>query len=205
MSINGDGIVNPYGKVFNQQYPGPWIQACWGDTIEVTVTNHLQYNGTTIHWHGLRQLGVPEMDGVNAVSQCPIAPKDNYTYSFTATQYGTSWYHSHYSLQYADGLLGPITIFGPSSYDYDEAIDPILIADWGHRSAFQDWPKQLTGNPSYPKMNSVLLNGLGACPSCFHDELLNAKGNFAGQFPREIYNMVVEKVRSLGSWGALPR
>ena len=137
-------------------------RSCWGDTIIVNVTNYLEFNGTTVHWHGVRQLGTPEMDGVNAVSQCPIAPNDSFVYNFTATQYGTSWYHSHYSLQYADGLLGPITIYGPSSSSFDEGKNPILISDWGHRSAFQDWTKQLTGYPSYPKMNSVLLNGLGA-------------------------------------------
>ena len=29
---------------------------------------------------------------------------DTYTYKFKAWQYGTSWYHSHYALQYGDGL-----------------------------------------------------------------------------------------------------
>jgi hypothetical protein len=94
-----DGCENTEGKVFNASYPGPWIEACWGDDIEVTVRNHLPCNGTTIHWHGLRQLNNVENDGVNAVTQCPIAPGDSYTYKFQARQYGTSWYHSHYSLQ----------------------------------------------------------------------------------------------------------
>jgi FtsP/CotA-like multicopper oxidase with cupredoxin domain len=48
------------------------------------------------------------MDGVNGVTQCPIAPKDNMTYVFKTTQYGSSWYHSHYSVQYSDGLQGPL-------------------------------------------------------------------------------------------------
>jgi FtsP/CotA-like multicopper oxidase with cupredoxin domain len=162
MSINGDGVINPDGKVFNQSYPGPWIQACWGDTINVTVVNDLEkWNGTTVHWHGIRQLGTPEMDGVNGVTQCPIAPGENFTYSFKAIQYGTSWYHSHYSLQLADGLVGPLTIYGPSSTDYDDAHDPILITDWNHRSAFKDWQRMMVPDPDFPKMNSVLLNGVG--------------------------------------------
>lgn len=70
-----------------------------------------------------------EMDGVNGITQCPIAPGDSFTYKFLAMQYGTTWYHSHYSLQYGDGLLGPLTIFGPSSANYDEAKDPILMTD----------------------------------------------------------------------------
>uniref|UniRef100_A0A0C4DHY1 Lcc2 n=1 Tax=Fusarium oxysporum (strain Fo5176) TaxID=660025 RepID=A0A0C4DHY1_FUSOF len=179
-SINGDGVDNPFGKVFNGKYPGPWIQACWGDLIKVTVHNHLKYNGTTIHWHGLRQLETFEMDGVNGVTQCPIAPGDSYTYTFRAVQYGTSWYHSHYSLQYADGLAGPITIYGPSSAPFDEGRNPILITDWSHRSAFQSWQRELVPNPTRPMMNGVLINGVG---------------NFAGSFPRERFNMTVTKGR----------
>jgi FtsP/CotA-like multicopper oxidase with cupredoxin domain len=49
-----------------------------------------------------------EMDGVPGVTQCPIAPKDNFNYTFLAMQYGSSWYHSHYSVQYADGTVGPM-------------------------------------------------------------------------------------------------
>lgn len=48
------------------------------------------------------------MDGVNGVTQCPIAPGDKFNYTFRALQYGSSWYHSHYSVQYADGTAGPL-------------------------------------------------------------------------------------------------
>lgn len=103
-----DGCKNSETKLFNATYPGPWIEACWGDDIEVTVRNHLPCNGTSIHWHGLRQFNSNEYDGVNAVTQCPIAPGDSYTYKFHARQYGTTWYHSHYSLQvsYTEWLIG---------------------------------------------------------------------------------------------------
>lgn len=48
------------------------------------------------------------MDGVNGITQCPIAPGSSFTYEWMAMQYGSSWYHSHYSEQYADGTVGPI-------------------------------------------------------------------------------------------------
>jgi hypothetical protein len=54
------------------------------------VTNHLEVNGTGIHWHGLRQLGSNEMDGVNGLTECPIAPGQTKLYRFKATQYGTT-------------------------------------------------------------------------------------------------------------------
>lgn len=200
MEINADGVNNPDGKVFNQSYPGPWIQACWGDTLRIHVKNNLKCNGTSIHWHGLRQLNTTEMDGVNGVTQCPIAPNDSYTYEFVAMQYGTTWYHSHYSLQYADGLVGPITIYGPSSSNYDEARNPILFTDWSHQSAFKQYTQELTGKPQIPKMNSVLINGTGMLS---HSFLVHQRadaciiGNFAGAFSKEKYNMNVERVRSL--------
>lgn len=99
ISLNRDGVEMPNGQVFNRSYPGPRIHACWGDTIEVTVYNNLEENGTSVHWHGIRQLNTVEMDGVNAVTQCAIPPGQSLTYTFKAHQYGTSWYHSHYSLQ----------------------------------------------------------------------------------------------------------
>jgi hypothetical protein len=107
-SINGDGLAFNEAKLFNATYPGPWLQACWGDEVEITVFNRLPYNGTSIHWHGIRQNQTMHMDGVNGITQCPIAPNDKFVYKWNTTQYGSTWYHSHYSLQYADGMVGPI-------------------------------------------------------------------------------------------------
>jgi len=112
LSINADGVVNEGGKAFNKSYPGPWIQACWGDELEITVKNDLTVNGTTIHWHGIRQLNQVAMDGVNGITQCPIAPGQNFTYKFRAMQYGSSWYHSHYSLQVNPGKFHDACILG---------------------------------------------------------------------------------------------
>ncbi|KAG8531800.1 uncharacterized protein KY384_003436 [Bacidia gigantensis] len=176
-NINTDGVNRPDGgKVFNGQYPGPLLEGCWGDTMEITVENHLKYNGTTVHWHGVRLLNAFEHDGVNAITQCPIAPGDSYTYKFKITQYGTSWYHSHYSLQYADGLAGPLTFYGPSAGDYDVALDPYLFGDWSHNSAFEDYAVELHDPPAH--MTTVILNGRGfyncennANPDCSNNTL----------------------------------
>lgn len=59
------------------------------------------------------------MDGVPGVQQCPIVPGGSFTYSFLADLYGTTWYHSHYSGQYAGGVVGPLIIHGPSTVAYD--------------------------------------------------------------------------------------
>ncbi|PLB34160.1 multicopper oxidase-domain-containing protein [Aspergillus candidus] len=146
--------------VFNGSLPGPTIEADWGDTIVVHVTNQLTDNGTTVHWHGIRQQNSNPSDGVPGVTQCPIAPGDSMTYRFRAQQYGTAWYHGHFSMQMADGLYGPIVIHGPASADYDVDLGPVFVSDWYHQSAFITW-RQKTMYGGFPvRTNANAENGL---------------------------------------------
>ncbi|AEO64812.1 multicopper like protein [Thermothielavioides terrestris NRRL 8126] len=156
-----DGQPKTDGQYFNGTYPGPLIEACWGDEIVVHVTNRGDSkNGTTVHWHGMRQLNTNEMDGVNGITQCPIAPGDTFTYKFRATQYGHTWYHSHYSMQYADGVVGPLVIHGPSSLDWDVDLGPVLLTDWIHDSAYNGFSTmEIPGKAFY--VDSILVNGHG--------------------------------------------
>ncbi|KAF2491426.1 hypothetical protein BU16DRAFT_515789 [Lophium mytilinum] len=126
-----DGVEIPM-LVVNGQFPGPLIEANWGDWIEVTVTNGLETEGTSIHWHGFLQTGTPYEDGVPGISQCPIAPGKSFTYRFRAELYGTSWWHGHLSAQYINGLAGPIVVHGPKSNDYDIDLGPVMLSDWFH-------------------------------------------------------------------------
>ena len=41
---------------------------------------------TSIHWHGIRQLNNNIADGVNGITECPLAPGDTKVYTFKATQ-----------------------------------------------------------------------------------------------------------------------
>ena len=124
--------------VINGQYPGPLIEANWGDKLEITVVNELENNGTGIHWHGLRQGGTNCGDGVGGITECPIAPGHSKVYQFQATSYGTTWYHSHFSAQYGDGVLGPIIIHGPASANYDIDLGHVIVNDYYERTAFQE-------------------------------------------------------------------
>lgn len=118
----------------NGQFPAPLIEANWGDTIQVTVHNQITNppEGTALHWHGILQKTSQWMDGVPGITQCPIPPGGSFTYTFIADLYGTSWYHSHYSAQYADGLVGPMIIHGPETVPYDIDKGPIMLTDWFH-------------------------------------------------------------------------
>ena len=59
-----------------------------------------------------------------------IAPGDTKTYQFKATEYGTTWYHSHFSGQYGDGVVAPMVINGPATANYDVDLGPYSIFDW---------------------------------------------------------------------------
>ncbi|KAH7100123.1 laccase [Auriculariales sp. MPI-PUGE-AT-0066] len=148
----------------NGQIPGPTVVANWGDTVRVTFTNAMQHNGTSIHWHGIRMLNNFINDGVNGVTECPVAPGESKTYEFIAEQYGTSWYHSHYSAQYGDGVFGAIQINGPASEEYDIDLGPITISDWfAFETAYQKaYHAERTG-PPVP--DNFLVNGTNVNPS----------------------------------------
>ncbi|KAH6682996.1 laccase [Halenospora varia] len=142
----------------NGQYPGPTIHANWGDTISVTVKNSLQNNGTGIHWHGIRQMNSGQMDGTSGVTECPIPPGASRTYTWLATQFGTSWYHSHYSSQYGDGVVGPIVINGPATANYDYDLGAMTINDWYYQTAFQVNHNSQTAHAP-PTADNALING----------------------------------------------
>ncbi|KAF2255775.1 multicopper oxidase [Trematosphaeria pertusa] len=162
-SLAPDGYLKESGILINGQFPGPTIEANWGDMIEVKVTNQITApdEGTALHWHGLFQNGSAWYDGVPSVSQCPIAPGASFTYKFQAGVFGTSWYHSHYSAQAAGGLFGPLVVYGPSHVDYDEDIGPVMLTDWFHKDYFQIVKNVMSNNSTLwaNPSDNTLING----------------------------------------------
>lgn len=162
------GTIAPDGYqkevlLINGQFPGPTIEANWGDTITVDVYNGITgpEEGTALHWHGLLQTESPWEDGVPAVQQCPIAPDKSLRYEFKADLYGSSWYHSHYSAQYAGGLFGPMIIYGPKNAEYDIDLGPVLLTDYFHKPYFQIVEAVMGTDLSLvaPKSDNNLING----------------------------------------------
>ncbi|RDA95393.1 hypothetical protein CP533_3462 [Ophiocordyceps camponoti-saundersi (nom. inval.)] len=147
----------------NGAFPGPPIEANWGDTIQVTVHNNVTgpEEGVALHWHGFLQHGKPWEDGVPAVTQCPIAPGKSFTYSFEAELYGSTWYHSHYSSQYAAGLVGPITIYGPRQRSYDIDLGPVMLSDWYHKKYYDLVKQSMTPGSAPIRSDNILINGKG--------------------------------------------
>ena len=143
----------------NGQYPGPTLRAKWGDTVIINVKNSLAHNGTGIHWHGIRQLNSCQHDGVPGITECPIAPGKTRQYKFKATQFGTTWYHSHFSAQYGDGVLGTMIIDGPATVNYDTDLGTLPITDYYYipASTINEVAQHSPRGP--PKPNNILVNG----------------------------------------------
>ncbi|EQB53500.1 multicopper oxidase [Colletotrichum gloeosporioides Cg-14] len=150
----------------NGQFPGPQIEANWGDIVEVTVHNNITgpEEGTAIHWHGIHQQGTPWMDGVSGITQCPIVPGESFTYRWKASTYGSSWWHGHHALQYAGGLWGPIIIHGPTFADYDIDLGPVMLSDFYHRDyegiAWGAISTSTNDNVTVPHSANQLINGM---------------------------------------------
>ncbi|CZR69397.1 related to laccase precursor [Phialocephala subalpina] len=141
----------------NGTFPGPTIYADWGDTVVLHLTNGLSNNGTGLHFHGIRQNYTNQMDGVPSITQCPTAPGESITYTWKATQYGHTWYHSHFALQAWEGVLGGIIINGPATANYDNDMGIMFLNDWTHATADQVYLSAESSGP--PTLDNGLLNG----------------------------------------------
>ena len=141
-------------------------QTTW-KTMGTTWWGPIQYS-TSIHWHGIILEHNGANDGVPGITQCtnssklklmsgPIPPGHSFTYRFRATRYGTTWYHSHFSLQYSEGLLGPFIINGPTIENWDIDLGTVLLQDWYHTPVFQVWFTELQ-HPPVPA-DTGLING----------------------------------------------
>lgn len=162
--ISADGVLRDV-ILINNQFPGPTIEANWGDWIEVKVNNNIESpeEGTSMHWHGQLQKGTPWQDGVPSVGQCPITPGHSFTYKFQAELHGTSWYHAHYSSQFTAGVAGPMVVHGPTSMDYDIDVGPVMLSDWYHVPYFSIVENAVGTDLSVipPTSDAVLINGRG--------------------------------------------
>ncbi|KAI2609132.1 multicopper oxidase [Hypoxylon fragiforme] len=158
VTVSPDGVSRS-AMAINGTIPGPTLFADWGDTVTVHVTNSLSSsnNGTSIHFHGIRQNFTNQNDGVSSITQCPTIPGDTATYTWRATQYGSSWYHSHFALQAWQGVLGGIVINGPATANYDEDLGILFISDWDHSTVDELWDTAQTDGP--PVLETGLING----------------------------------------------
>ncbi|KAJ5964277.1 Multicopper oxidase type 2 [Penicillium vulpinum] len=164
--------------LINDQFPGPPLIFDEDDDVEVTVNNYMPFN-TTVHWHGIEQHGTSWSDGVPGVSQGLIPPGGRFVYKFTASQYGTYWYHSHCAGQIMDGMYGPIYIrpreiptnlasmISNDTQEHNQIHNAIrnpellMISDWYHNTSEELRDIAISANIDTLCADSILINGKG--------------------------------------------
>ncbi|KXN82642.1 Laccase-2 [Leucoagaricus sp. SymC.cos] len=162
--IGPDGFTRT-ASVINGVHPGPAVFIKKGDSVSLKVDNQLTDTnmilGATIHWHGMFQRHTNFMDGTDGVTQCPIAPKNSFTYAFDTDEVGTYWYHSHFGVQYCDGIRGAFIIQDDNDplkkyYDVDDESTIIALTEWYHILAVD-----VVG---IAEADATLINGKGRYP-----------------------------------------
>ena len=106
----------------------PVLRARAGERFSAGLMNNLQEH-TSIHWHGVR---VPNaMDGVPYVTQMPVLPREQFTYSFAPPDPGTFFFHPHCNTvaQLGRGLAGVLIVEGDETEPFDDDV-VLVLKDW---------------------------------------------------------------------------
>ncbi|MBI4815538.1 MAG: multicopper oxidase family protein [Deltaproteobacteria bacterium] len=146
---------------YDEQVPGPILNAKVGDQVIVHFTNSLS-EPTTIHWHGVR---VPDtMDG-SPMIQTPIETAGQFTYSFVVRDPGTFWYHPHVRAneQVEKGLYGMVVVHDPADPVLLERaimLDDVLVNETGREPFLTGHMEVMHGRTG----NLLLTNGRAELP-----------------------------------------
>jgi suppressor of ftsI len=105
---------------FNGQVPGPLIRVHQGASITVRFHNRIDLP-SSIHWHGVRLDN--RSDGAVSVTQEPVAPGEEYTYTVRFPDAGVYWYHPHVreDIEQSLGLVGNMLVDAPEADYYSPA------------------------------------------------------------------------------------
>ncbi|MGH7533358.1 MAG: multicopper oxidase family protein, partial [Gemmatimonadales bacterium] len=111
---------------FNGQVPGPLIKVAQNSTIIVRFHNRIDLP-STVHWHGVRLDN--RSDGVPGVTQDPVPPGGDFTYTVHFPDAGIYWYHPHVreDIEQAMGLYGNMMVDSPDTAYYSPADRDIAL------------------------------------------------------------------------------
>ncbi|KAJ7060806.1 Cupredoxin [Mycena amicta] len=171
--VNSPGAPDGFPRTLitaNGTFPGPLIRAKKGDTLRVTVNNKLtdpsMRRSTSIDFDGIFfDTANSYNEGTPFVTTCPLGPNTSYTYVLPLTQTGTYWYHSQLSVQYADGLRGPLVIYDDNDplknlYDVDDETTIWQVGDWWHNTSTANLASYIPSE-LIPVSDSGTFNGAG--------------------------------------------
>jgi suppressor of ftsI len=102
---------------FNGQVPGPLIRVAQSASIVVRFHNRIDLP-SAVHWHGVRLDNA--FDGVPGVTQDPVMPGKDFTYTVHFPDAGIYWYHPHVreDIEQAMGLFGNMLVDSPDKNYY---------------------------------------------------------------------------------------
>ena len=140
------------------------------------------------------------MDGTPYVTQCPILPRQTFTYRFKATPSGTHWYYSRISNQHIDGLYGlfivhkvlpSLTYFTVAVQDWYHVegqtrsiTSPYGIPNTGYRGNGEDFY-------SHESIRAHSTDGIETNSIKFRSALLNGRGRWKDlPFPLTEFSVV---------------
>ena len=105
---------------FNGQVPGPLIRVPQNAIITVRFHNRIDLP-SSVHWHGVRLDNAS--DGAVGVTQDPVAPGGDFTYTVHFPDAGIYWYHPHVreDIEQSMGLFGNMLVDAPGGDYYSPA------------------------------------------------------------------------------------
>ena len=127
LSVDLGGGLAARTWAYGGAVPGGEVRLKAGEVLRARFTNDLP-EATTVHWHGIALRN--DMDGVEGLTQAPIAPGATFVYEFTAPDPGTFWFHPHSGLQLDRGLYAPLVVEDPrepGAYDKEWVV---VLDDW---------------------------------------------------------------------------
>jgi len=162
------GTIQPLGVpqqgiLINGQFPGPQINSVTNDNIYVNVFNHLD-QAFLLTWSGIQQRRNSWQDGVPGTN-CPIPPKQNFTYKFQVKdQIGSYYYFPSLYLQKAAGGFGGLTVASreliPVPFPPPDGDITLLIGDW-YKTNVSILRRTLDVGRSIGKPDAIQINGHG--------------------------------------------
>lgn len=186
--------------VFNNSLPGPVLHVYQNQTVRIRIYNDFPTQSLSVHFHGIRQAGTPQSDGVGRVTQLSILPGSSFLHEFVSVDEGTFWYHSHVNSQTAMGLLGAFIVHArtmPAAV-YGEFV--LMLHDWQHFYTSEQHDLLIESGQFYPNSLDTLVQsstndyletiaGTREASALITSILINGRGRYFDPRTNESSNM----------------
>ena len=138
---------------FDGQSPGPILRLRKGEEVRLRVLNSLE-QAMAVHWGGVRNKNA--MDGVEGLTQKPIAAGQFFDYRFTPPDAGTFWYHASSLNSMPEQVgVGLLIVEEPEPIPIDQEMIA-LVQDWQVGGDFKLQPCRLADVPALVSVNGKL-------------------------------------------------